>query len=242
VLCHAHRSANATLPRGLFDKRSYKGALPQSYSIIPPAADQTVTATLPAYHAYLSSAGYSKYTPDDFRADIKCFGQFTGSKLLQDIQTVDIQQWISELKKTMPPKTVSRKVSALGNYFRWLEAEKVLAPNPAKNIRAPRDHGSSFPVHDRADDPTRTTAVEGSAWDIGVPLDDRAVDVPDVHDRPSGQASDEGHTAVESPLRALTWDHVTCTKGSSTSGARPGREATPRHPSPDARSYSPSEP
>ena len=106
-----------TAQRGLFDKRSYKGVLPQSYSITPPAADQTVMATLPAYHAYLSSAGYSKYTPDDFTADIKRFGQFTASKALQDIQTVDIQQWIGELTKAMPPKTVSRKVSALGNYF-----------------------------------------------------------------------------------------------------------------------------
>jgi len=128
----------ATGQRTLFDKRSYKGSLPQSYTISPPTPDHTVTATLPAYHAYLSSGGYSKYTPDDFTADIKRFGQFTGSKALQDLQTVDIQQWISELKKTKPPKTVSRKVSALGNYFRWLEAEQVLERNPAKNIRAPR--------------------------------------------------------------------------------------------------------
>src|SRR2546425_28187 len=106
--------------RTLFDKQPYKGTLPQFYSITPPSPEQTVTATLPAYHAYLSSAGYSKYTPDDFTADLKRFGQFTGAKALQDVQTTDIQQWIGELKKTMPPKTVSRKVSALGNYFRWL--------------------------------------------------------------------------------------------------------------------------
>ena len=122
----------------LFDKRPYRGLLPQSYSITPPSGDMTVTATLPAYHAYLGSAGYSKYTPDDFTADIKRFGQFTGSKPLQDVQPLDIQQWISKLKETMPAKTLSRKVSALGNYFRWLEKERVLEPNPAKDIRAQR--------------------------------------------------------------------------------------------------------
>src|SRR3954447_26080397 len=121
----------------LFDKRPYRGTLPHAPTT-PPAADQTVHATLPAYHAYLSSAGYSKYTPDDFTADLKRFGQFTGPKLLQDIQTVDIQQYIGELKRTMPAKTVSRKVSAVGNYFRWLKAEAVLPRNPAENIRAPR--------------------------------------------------------------------------------------------------------
>jgi len=39
----------------------------------------------------------------------------------------------------MPAKTVSRKVSALGNYFRWLsDVEKVLERNPAMGIRAQR--------------------------------------------------------------------------------------------------------
>jgi integrase/recombinase XerD len=122
----------------LFDKRSFKGQKPQGYTITPPAADMSVNATLPAYHAYLSSAGYSKYTPDDFTADLKLFGQFAGSRHLQDIQGVDAQQWIAQLKQTMPAKTVSRKVSALGNYFRWLAAEHVLEANPAKGIRAAR--------------------------------------------------------------------------------------------------------
>lgn len=123
----------------LFDKRTYRGSKPQAFSITPPSADMTVLATLPAYHAYLSSSGYSQYTPDDFTADIKRFGQFTGSKRLQDVQRVDIQQWVSQLKATMPAKTVSRKVSALGNYFRWLAGvEQVLKPNPAEGIRAAR--------------------------------------------------------------------------------------------------------
>ena len=122
----------------LFDRRKYGGVLPQAYQIVPPTPDQTITATLPAYHAYLSSGAYSKYTPDDFTSDMKRLGLFVGSKAVKDIQTVDIQHWISELKKTMTAKTVSRKVSAIGNYFGWLEQERVLARNPAQTIRAPR--------------------------------------------------------------------------------------------------------
>jgi len=57
---------------------------------------------------------------------------------LKDIQAVDIQHWIGDLKKSMSAKTLSRKVSAIGNYFAWLEREKVLEHNPAKTIRAPR--------------------------------------------------------------------------------------------------------
>jgi site-specific recombinase XerD len=122
----------------LFDRRKYSGVLPQAYQITPPVPNQTILGTLPAYHAYLSSGNYSKYTPDDFTSDIKKLGLYLGDKALKDVQAVDIQAWIGELKKTMAAKTVSRKVSAIGNYFSWLESEKVLENNPANGIRAPR--------------------------------------------------------------------------------------------------------
>lgn len=122
----------------LFDRRKYAGVLPQAYQITPPIPNQAVLGTLPAYHAYLSCGDYSKYTPDDFTSDVKKFGLYVKDKALKDIQTEDIQQWVGELKKTMTAKTVSRKVSAIGNYFRWLEQKKVLERNPAKAIHAPR--------------------------------------------------------------------------------------------------------
>jgi site-specific recombinase XerD len=123
----------------LFDKRSYRGSKQQSSSITPPSADQNPGQTLPAYYAYLSSGQYSQYTPDDYISDIKLFAGFIGTRPLNELTVTDLQQWIGELKKTMPPKTVSRKVSALGNYFRWLsDVEHVLSKNPAQSIRAER--------------------------------------------------------------------------------------------------------
>jgi site-specific recombinase XerD len=122
----------------IFDRKKYTGVLSQGYQIEPPATDQTVLKTLPAYYAYLQSGEYSKYTPADFTSDIKKFGLFVKDRPLHAVQTVDIQQWIGELKKTMTAKTVSRKVSALNNYFIWLEHEKVLAVNPAHSIRVAR--------------------------------------------------------------------------------------------------------
>lgn len=128
----------ATEQATLFDRRKYNGVAPQAYQIVPPTPDQTITATLPAYHIYLGSSAYSKYTPDDFTSDMKRFGLFMGGKAIKDIQTVDIQRWIGELKKTMTAKTVSRKIASIGNYFHWLEQEKVLEHNPAQTIRAPK--------------------------------------------------------------------------------------------------------
>jgi hypothetical protein len=57
----------------LFSRKKYTGILPQSVAITPPASDSTVLQTLPAYHTYLSSGGYSKYTPDDFTSDVGYF-------------------------------------------------------------------------------------------------------------------------------------------------------------------------
>ena len=101
----------------------------------PPTSDSTVLKTLPAYYAYLQSGNYSKYTPADFSGDVRKFGMFVKDKKLLEIRTVDIQQWIGELKKVMTEKSVSRKISAITNYFLWLETEKVLLANPAQSIR-----------------------------------------------------------------------------------------------------------
>jgi site-specific recombinase XerD len=124
----------------LFSRKKYTGILPQTVEIVPPAGDSTVLQTLPAYHTYLSSGGYSKYTPDDFTSDVRKFGLFVKDKRIGELRTADIQQWIAELKKVLSAKTVSRKVTALSNYFQWLVSEGVFdqSTNPAGTIRSKR--------------------------------------------------------------------------------------------------------
>jgi site-specific recombinase XerD len=125
----------ASIQPSLFDRKPYTGVLPQTFQIEPPDSDSTVLQTLPAYHAFLRSGDYSKYTPDDFTGDVKKFGLFVREKKLREIRKADIQQWIGELKKIMTEKSVSRKISAITNYFLWLEREKVLPNNPAQTIQ-----------------------------------------------------------------------------------------------------------
>ena len=61
----------------LFQRKTYKGIIPTiPVEIQAPTADSTVLQTLPAYHTYLQSGGFSKYTPDDFTGDLKKFGVF----------------------------------------------------------------------------------------------------------------------------------------------------------------------
>jgi hypothetical protein len=83
----------------LFNRKKYTGILPQTIEISPPTSDSSVLQSLPAYHTYLSSGGYSKYTPDDFTSDVRKFGLFVKDKKIGEVRTPDIQQWIAELKK-----------------------------------------------------------------------------------------------------------------------------------------------
>jgi site-specific recombinase XerD len=90
----------------------------------------------------LQSGGYSKYTPDDFTGDVKKFGLFQKEEQIKYIDTGDIQAWISFLKTQNPKgeglseKTISRKLTALSNYFQWLISEGVIEvkTNPMLNI------------------------------------------------------------------------------------------------------------
>jgi len=120
----------------LFQRKTYKGIIPTiPVEIQAPAADKTVLQTLPAYYTYLQSGGFSQYTPDDFTGDVKKFGVFFKDKLIKEVVTKDIQSWISFLRTPTPKgeglsaKTVSRKLTALGNYFQWLVAHEVIAQN-----------------------------------------------------------------------------------------------------------------
>ena len=127
----------------LFQRKTYKGIIPTiPVEIQAPGADKTVLETLPAYYTYLTNGGFSKYTPDDFTGDMKKFGIYLKDKKVQDISDKDIQSWVSFLKAPSPrgerlsAKTVSRKLTALSNYFQWLVGNEVISAdkNPMLNI------------------------------------------------------------------------------------------------------------
>ncbi|HLW02699.1 MAG TPA: site-specific integrase [Ktedonobacterales bacterium] len=129
----------AQLP--LFRRKAGETAvLAQPFQIVVPTAEATVRLTIPAYYFYLQSAGYSKYTPADFCGDVRLFNKFVREKKLKDIKPTDVQQWIAYLKSptgaNLTAKTVSRKITALQNYFLWLVSEKVLSQNPMQDIHA----------------------------------------------------------------------------------------------------------
>jgi integrase/recombinase XerD len=120
----------------LFQRKTFPVTLTQGAPILPPAPEKSILSTLPAYRTYLQSTVDSVYTPSDFCGDIKKFGLFVRNKPVQEIVTLDIQQWLAQLRTTehLTEKTISRKLSALNNYFTWLVIENVLSANPAMAI------------------------------------------------------------------------------------------------------------
>jgi site-specific recombinase XerD len=123
----------------LFQRKTFASVIQtQQLPVVAPTRDSTVLQTLPAYYGYLQSAGYSKYTPDDFTSDVKKFGLYLRDKAVADISVHDIRDWVKTLKsqpgKRLAEKTISRKLTALSNYFTWLVTEAVIAHNPALAI------------------------------------------------------------------------------------------------------------
>src|SRR3954449_12937777 len=127
----------------LFQRKTYKGIIPSiPFEARVPATDMTVLAALPGYYMYLKDGGFSQYTPDDFVGDLKKVGVFLKEQQIKDIKYADIQAWISFLKTPSPKgeglsaKTVSRKLSALSNFFSWLVMTEVIASqaNPMPEI------------------------------------------------------------------------------------------------------------
>ena len=67
---------------------------------------------------------------------MKKLGLSLPQKTLAEITTHDLRAFVGELrtKAHMTDKTISRKLSALTNYFTWLVIENVIPHNPALAI------------------------------------------------------------------------------------------------------------
>jgi len=128
--------AMATEQGALFNPHTYRGQKPLGYDVQAVRRDQTVLQTLPAYHLYLSDIYPDTDTPDNYTVDIKHLGDYTSPRAVSELQTTHLQQWLESLKTTMAKATISRKASAMANYFDWLTTiAKVLEVNPAEHIR-----------------------------------------------------------------------------------------------------------
>ncbi len=128
----------AMVQPSLFNTAKLKKTIDQQIEIKTPIPQATVLGTLPAYHLYLKSGGYSLYTADDFAGDIKKLGLYVHAKEVAQISPIDLQQWIvflaSSTGEQLKAKTVSRKVAAVKNYFHWLRDLNIVPVDPSAQL------------------------------------------------------------------------------------------------------------
>lgn len=122
----------------LFGRKKFSVVSVQTVTVERATGDCTVMGSLRAYHAYLASGGYSKYTPDDFTGDVKKLALFLREEKIAEITTQDLQSFVANLRsergENLSSKTVSRKMSALNNYFSWLVREEAITASPMVDI------------------------------------------------------------------------------------------------------------
>ncbi len=85
--------------------------------------------------------GLSKNSIISYSCDLKLFYSFANKKDLSfiSIKDADIRSYIEDLhKQNIKSSSLSRKISALRNFFNFLESEKLIEQNPLKNIENPK--------------------------------------------------------------------------------------------------------
>jgi integrase/recombinase XerC len=85
---------------------------------------------------------YSIHTCNNYRQDLEDFDRFLKSNQQMDIRDIDyfiLRKFLSLLnKKKLNKRTISRKISTLKSFFKFLLREGILTNNPALSLIYPR--------------------------------------------------------------------------------------------------------
>jgi tyrosine recombinase XerC len=82
---------------------------------------------------------YSSHTTLNYRIDLEEFFKFLGPASIETVGYPDLRRFLAQLKgRNLKPRTVSRKLSSLRSFFKFLQREKVIQSNPAKLLVTPK--------------------------------------------------------------------------------------------------------
>ncbi len=81
-----------------------------------------------------------------YRNDLEQYAKGIKPLLVQNVKKEDIEDYLKKLKDSgCLPKTLSRKISALREFYKFLQSEQIMAENPANRLRTPKI-GKSLPL------------------------------------------------------------------------------------------------
>mgnify|MGYP005812418389 CR=1 FL=1 len=113
---------------------------PSSESLSAHLTDATLLLpAIQAWKIYLHDQGRTDHTLKAFTADLMLLANFLPpDKQLGQISTKELEDFLEWLQtgRNVPcsPKTLSRRITSLKSFFRWLTTNGVLATNPAEKI------------------------------------------------------------------------------------------------------------
>lgn len=82
---------------------------------------------------------YSNNTISSYHNDLMKYHEFTKNKNLKDITKTDIKEYISDLKKqNLSDKSISRNISSIRAFYKFLLIEKYITKNPILGISLPK--------------------------------------------------------------------------------------------------------
>jgi integrase/recombinase XerD len=99
----------------------------------------TIAPAITAYEFFLTDQGRSHHTIKAFSSDLQLLQNFfQPDKTLDSITTIDLNNFLEWLQneRGIPcsPKTLSRRVTSLKSFFKWLSKNAVLALDPAEKV------------------------------------------------------------------------------------------------------------
>jgi len=119
-------ASNGALPLPIINQQAIKGS-------------STIVSALIRYRAYLQFTSRSEHTTNSFLYDIGRLARFLGwRRKLSEVTTSDLRAWLEYVATgsgaPAARKTLSRKISAVKNFFRWLHSEGVIVSDPSEDI------------------------------------------------------------------------------------------------------------
>ena len=82
---------------------------------------------------------YSGHTILNYRLDLEEFFLFLGHDRVVEVEYPTLRRFLAELRaRALRPRSVSRKLSALRSFFRYLQREEVISKNPAALLVTPK--------------------------------------------------------------------------------------------------------
>lgn len=89
--------------------------------------------------AKMAESGVSYNTVQAYKADICQYIEKISPLLPEQAKTEDIEKYLSQIKDSAySAKTLSRKISSIREYYKFLQSENIIEQNPTNRLRTPK--------------------------------------------------------------------------------------------------------